>query len=96
LFAYLFSLSHSLEFIQMADTQYARFETMTNVELRAELKRRGCPTSGNKKDLLAKLRASLQIEYEQNQVIICICAECFDLKTKIRLFRHRSYPLLNN
>lgn len=59
----------------MADTQYARFETMTNVELRAELKRRGCPTSGNKKDLLAKLRASLQIEYEQNQTPVVPVAQ---------------------
>jgi hypothetical protein len=50
----------------MADAQLTRFESMTNVELRAELKRRGCPTSGNKKDLLAKLRASLEKEYEQN------------------------------
>ena len=42
-----------------------RIDSMTNVELRAELKRRGCPTSGNKKDLLAKLRVALQKEYEQ-------------------------------
>ena len=49
----------------MADAEYARFETMTNVELRAELKRRNCPTSGNKKDLLAKLRAAIQKQYEQ-------------------------------
>ena len=45
--------------------QLTRIDSMTNVELRAELKRRGCPTSGNKKDLLAKLRAALQKEYEQ-------------------------------
>jgi hypothetical protein len=45
--------------------QLTRIDTMTNVELRAELKRRGCPTSGNKKDLLAKLRVALQKEYEQ-------------------------------
>ena len=45
--------------------QLSRIDTMTNVELRAELKRRGCPTSGNKKDLLAKLRVALQKEYEQ-------------------------------
>jgi hypothetical protein len=50
----------------MADAQLRRFESMTNVELRAELKQRGCPTSGNKKDLLAKLSAALQKEYEQN------------------------------
>jgi len=50
----------------MADIEFTRFESMTNVELRAELKRRGCPTSGNKKDLLAKLHAALQKEYEQN------------------------------
>jgi len=50
----------------MADAQFTRFESMTNVELRAELKRRGCPTSGNKKDLLAKLHAALQKEYQQN------------------------------
>jgi len=49
----------------MADAEYARFETMTNVELRAELKRRNCPTSGNKKDLLSKLRVALQQQYEQ-------------------------------
>ena len=51
----------------MADAQYARFETMTNVELRAELKRRGCPTSGNKKDLLGKLRAALDKEFGQTE-----------------------------
>lgn len=45
--------------------QLTRIDSMTNVELRAELKRRGCPTSGNKKDLLAKLRAALQKEFEQ-------------------------------
>ncbi|CAF4120169.1 unnamed protein product, partial [Rotaria magnacalcarata] len=45
--------------------QLTRIDSMTNVELRAELKRRGCPTSGNKKDLVAKLRAALQKEYEQ-------------------------------
>lgn len=45
--------------------QLSRIDSMTNVELRAELKRRGCPTSGNKKDLLAKLRVALQKEYEQ-------------------------------
>ena len=45
--------------------QLTRIDSMTNVELRAELKRRGCPTSGNKKDLLAKLRVALQKEYEQ-------------------------------
>lgn len=45
--------------------QLSRIDTMTNVELRAELKRRGCPISGNKKDLLAKLRVALQKEYEQ-------------------------------
>lgn len=50
----------------MADAEYTRFETMTNIELRAELKRRGCPTSGNKKDLLAKLHAALQKEYQQD------------------------------
>jgi hypothetical protein len=49
----------------MADAEYARFETMTNVELRTELKRRNCSTTGNKKDLLAKLRAALQKQYEQ-------------------------------
>ena len=43
----------------------SRIDSMTNVELRAELKRRGCPTSGNKKDLIAKLRVALQKEYEQ-------------------------------
>lgn len=37
----------------------ARIESMTNVELRAELKRLGCSTTGNKKDLLAKLRLAL-------------------------------------
>jgi hypothetical protein len=51
----------------MADAEYARFETMTNVELRAELKRRNCPTSGNKKDLLAKLRVAIQKQYEEQQ-----------------------------
>lgn len=45
--------------------QLTRIDSMTNVELRAELKRRGRPTSGNKKDLLAKLRVALQQEYEQ-------------------------------
>jgi len=45
--------------------QLTRIESMTNVELRAELKQRGCPTSGNKKDLLIKLRTALQKEYEQ-------------------------------
>lgn len=45
--------------------QLTRIDSMTNVELRAELKRRGCPTSGNKKDLLAKLRVALQKEFEQ-------------------------------
>ncbi|CAF3478751.1 unnamed protein product [Rotaria socialis] len=45
--------------------QLTRIDSMTNVELRAELKRRGCPTSGNKKDLVAKLRVALQKEYEQ-------------------------------
>ncbi len=50
----------------MADEKLKNFYSMTNVELRAELKRRGCPTSGNKKDLLAKLRAALEKEYEQN------------------------------
>lgn len=45
--------------------QLARIDSMTNNDLRAELKRRGCPTSGNKKDLLAKLRVALQKEYEQ-------------------------------
>lgn len=44
----------------MADAEYARLESMTVVQLRAELKRRGCSTSGNKKDLLAKLRLALQ------------------------------------
>ncbi|CAF4961813.1 unnamed protein product, partial [Rotaria sp. Silwood1] len=48
--------------------QLTRIDSMTNVELRAELKRRGCPTSGNKKDLLAKLRVALQKEYEQTAV----------------------------
>ncbi|CAF2471146.1 unnamed protein product [Rotaria sp. Silwood2] len=48
--------------------QLTRIDSMTNVELRAELKRRGCPTSGNKKDLLAKLRVALQKEYEQTSV----------------------------
>jgi hypothetical protein len=52
--------------------QLTRIESMTNAELRAELKQRGCPTSGNKKDLLAKLRVALQKEYEQNQVKIII------------------------
>ena len=53
----------------MADTQLADqltlIETMTNVELRAELKRHGRPISGNKKDLLARLRTALQQEYER-------------------------------
>ncbi|CAF1079131.1 unnamed protein product [Rotaria sordida] len=48
--------------------QLTRIDSMTNVELRAELKRRGCPTSGNKKDLLAKLRVALQKEFEQTAV----------------------------
>lgn len=48
----------------MADAEYARFENMTNDRLRAELKRRGCSTSGNKKDLLAKLRIAIEKEYE--------------------------------
>jgi hypothetical protein len=48
--------------------QLTRIDSMTNVELRAELKRRGCPTSGNKKDLLAKLRGALQKEYEQTAI----------------------------
>ena len=50
---------------QLAD-QLTLIETMTNVELRAELKRHGRPISGNKKDLLAKLRTALQQEYERN------------------------------
>jgi hypothetical protein len=40
---------------------------MTNVELRAELKRRGSATSGNKKDLLARLRAAVIKELEQSE-----------------------------
>ncbi|UJR16320.1 hypothetical protein I4U23_003226 [Adineta vaga] len=46
--------------------QLTRIESMTNVELRAELKQRGCSTSGIKKDLLAKLRVALQKEYQDN------------------------------
>ncbi|CAF4349404.1 unnamed protein product, partial [Rotaria sordida] len=38
----------------MAEDQLTHIDTMTNVELRAELKRRGCSTSGNKKDLITK------------------------------------------
>ena len=41
------------------EDQLTRIESMTNVELRAELKRHGCSTSGVKKDLLAKLRLAL-------------------------------------
>ncbi|CAF1002626.1 unnamed protein product [Adineta ricciae] len=48
--------------------QLNRIESMTNVELRAELKQRGCSTSGVKKDLLAKLRTALQKEYQDNSV----------------------------
>ena len=51
--------------MQLAD-QLTLIETMTNVELRAELKRHGRPISGNKKDLLARLRTALQQEYERN------------------------------
>lgn len=49
----------------MADAEYARFESMKNADLRAELKRRGCSTTGIKKDLLAKLRVALQKQNEQ-------------------------------
>ncbi|CAF1469457.1 unnamed protein product [Adineta ricciae] len=56
----------------MAESELAkqlnRIESMTNVELRAELKQRGCSTSGVKKDLLAKLRTALQKEYQDNSV----------------------------
>ncbi|CAF0749508.1 unnamed protein product [Adineta steineri] len=54
----------------MADDQLTnqlkRIESMTNVDLRTELKQRGYSTSGNKKDLLVKLRNALQNEYEEN------------------------------
>ena len=49
----------------MADAEYARFESMTNADLRTELKRRGCSTTGIKKDLLSKLRVAIQKQYEQ-------------------------------
>ena len=56
----------------MAESELAkqlnRIESMTNVELRAELKQRGCSTSGVKKDLLAKLRTALQKEYQDDSV----------------------------
>ncbi|CAF1347477.1 unnamed protein product, partial [Didymodactylos carnosus] len=45
--------------------QLSRIESMTNAELRVELKRRGCSTTGNKKDLLAKLRTAMQKEFDQ-------------------------------
>ncbi|CAF3573288.1 unnamed protein product [Rotaria sordida] len=50
----------------MAEDQLTHIDTMTNVELRAELKRRGCSTSGNKKDLITKLHAALKKEPEQS------------------------------
>jgi hypothetical protein len=58
--------------------QLTRIDSMTNVELRAELKRRGCPTSGNKKDLLAKLRVALQKEYEQGSLETASTASTID------------------
>ncbi|CAF1523029.1 unnamed protein product [Didymodactylos carnosus] len=45
--------------------QLSRIGALTNVELRAELKRRGCSSTGNKKDLLARLRAAMQKEFDQ-------------------------------
>lgn len=50
----------------MAEGELTHIDKMTNVELRAELKRRGCPTSGNKKDLIARLNAALQKEKEKS------------------------------
>ena len=44
--------------------QFALFHSMTNVQLRTELKRRGYSTSGNKKDLLAKLQLAINKDSE--------------------------------
>ncbi|CAF3367632.1 unnamed protein product [Rotaria sp. Silwood1] len=52
----------------MAEDRLTHIDSMTNVELRAELKRRGCSTSGNKKNLIAKLHAALQKEFEQSSL----------------------------
>lgn len=49
----------------MAEDQLKQIDSMTNVELRAELKRRGCSTTGIKKDLLAKLRAAIKQESKE-------------------------------
>lgn len=86
----------------MAESQLAqdlaRIESMTNVELRAELKQRGCPTSGNKKDLLAKLRTALQKEHqdtsaELEQVIVFLSLS-LSLTFSISCFsRQRTSPL---
>lgn len=48
--------------------QFTRIDTMTNAELKAELKKRGCSTSGNKKDLIAKLRTALERDFGQSSV----------------------------
>ncbi|CAF2635760.1 unnamed protein product [Rotaria sp. Silwood2] len=52
----------------MVEDQLTHIDSMTNIELRAELKRRGCSTSGNKKDLIAKLNAALQKDSEQSSL----------------------------
>ncbi|CAF3124497.1 unnamed protein product [Rotaria socialis] len=52
----------------MAEDQLAYIDKMTNVELRAELKRRGCSTSGIKKDLIAKLYAAIHKETENSSL----------------------------
>ena len=77
----------------MAENQLTHIESMTNVQLRAELKQRGCPTSGNKKDLIAKLHAALQKEYEQssiNQSSINHSAECSQSETQVI---HKTIPV---
>lgn len=50
---------------KLLNDEFAQFETMTNVELRGELKRRGYSTTGNKKDLLAKLHSAVEKEQKQ-------------------------------
>ncbi|CAF1262856.1 unnamed protein product [Rotaria magnacalcarata] len=52
----------------MAEDQLAYIDKMTNVELRAELKQRGCSTSGIKKDLVAKLYAAIHKETENSSL----------------------------
>lgn len=46
----------------------SHFDSMTNAELRAELKRHGASTTGNKKQLLAKLHEIVAKEKGQNSI----------------------------